>query len=391
MMKYFSDKEAMSSRFRFASILLALVFTPLIVTAQETRPEGKTLIDVVDQIKQEYAPDTRVEVFQIEVKERGKQVIVLGELADKQIKAALLEALSAKVGGMELVDSVRMLPDEQLQPEMFGLVRISVAHLRRNPSNGAELVSQVLLGRVVDILKEEHGFYYVQSRDRYLGWISRSSVIRIDAKAVKKWEKDPRVVVSAVYSVVRNDRKDDAEILVDLAPGAVLQKVGQKGIWTKVRLPNGNEGYVKTGAVMDEAELGSIQATGDRLVSVAREYLGIPYLWGGTSCKGFDCSGFVQTVYRMNNRELPRDANQMVQVGEPVEFGDEFENLRTGDLLFFGPSPEKITHVALYMGDRLFIHSAAWVHINSLDPEHPLFNEYRYSTIRAARRHLSDN
>jgi SH3-like domain-containing protein len=361
------------------------------VSAQETRLSSKMLIDAVEQIKQQYAPDTRVEVFQIEIKERGTQVIVLGELADKQIKATLLEALSAKVGDMELVDSVRMLPDKQLQPEVFGLVRVSVAHLRRNPTNGAELVSQVVLGTVVDILREEHGFYYIQNRDRYLGWISRSSVIRIDAEAVKKWEKGSRVVVSAVYGVVRNDRKDDAEILVDLVPGVVLQKASQKGNWTKVRLPNASEGYVKTSALMDEAKLQSVQATGDRLVSVAKGYLGISYLWGGTSSKGFDCSGFVQTVYHMNNRELPRDANQMVKVGEPVEFGDKFENLRTGDLLFFGPSSEKITHVALYMGDRLFIHSSAWVHINSLDPEHSLYNEYRHGTIRAARRHLTDN
>jgi cell wall-associated NlpC family hydrolase len=147
---------------------------------------------------------------------------------------------------------------------------------------------------------------------------------------------------------------------------------------------------VKTDAVMDESGLQGVQATGDRLVSVARGYLGIPYLWGGTSCKAFDCSGFVQTVYRMNNRELPRDANQMVKVGEPVEFGDDYKNLRRGDLLFFGSSPERITHVALYMGDRLFIHSSGWVHINSLDSDHPLFNEYRYSTLRAARRHLSN-
>jgi SH3-like domain-containing protein len=382
--------DKINLRHRCLAILSFLLIIPAAVFSQESGAETSSLEGAVDRIKEQYAPDTRVEAFKIEVEERGSQFVISGELADKAIKEALFEVLTAEVGSEALVDSVKVLPDQALQPEVFAIVRISVANLRRNPSVSAELVSQTLLGTVLRVLKVENGFYYVQNRDQYLGWISKSSVIRVDAEAVKEWEKGPRVVVSAVYGVVRMERQNDAEILVDLVPGVVLQKVDQKGKWTRVRLPNEHEGYIKTDAVMEETELGKIQATGDRLVAVARGYLGIPYLWGGTSAKGFDCSGFVQTVYRMNNRELPRDANQMVKVGEPVEFGDNYQNLRKGDLLFFGPSPERITHVALYLGDRLFIHSAAWVHINSLDPEHPLFNEYRYSTIRTARRHLSE-
>lgn len=369
-----------------SGLILILCCLPIGLLAQE----GAALQDIVERTREQYAPDKRVEVFKIEVEEQSSRFVISGELADKAIKEALFEALAAEAGSEALIDSVKVLPDKALQPEVFAIVRISVANLRRNSSVSAELVSQTLLGTVLRILKAENGFYYVQNRDKYLGWISKSSVIRVDAEAVKEWKKEPQVVVSAVYGVVRKERQDDAEILVDLVPGVVLQKVDRKGKWTKVRLPDDRVGYVKNDAVMDEADLRNIKPTRDLLVATAREYLGIPYLWGGTSAKGFDCSGFVQTVYRMNNRELPRDANQMVKVGEPIEFGENYQNLRKGDLLFFGPSPERITHVALYMGDRLFIHSAAWVHINSLDPEHPLFNEYRYSTIRTARRHLSE-
>ncbi|MFC1618530.1 NlpC/P60 family protein [Candidatus Neomarinimicrobiota bacterium] len=389
-MKHYYNKEKISVRSRFTVMLMTFACIPIMVSAQAARPQIKALIDAVGQIKQQYAPDTRVEVFQIEVKDKGSQFVITGELADRAIKTALFEALSAEAGGGELADSVKILPDEQLLPEAFGIVKISVANLRRQPTMKTELISQTLLGTVVKILKEEDGFYYIQNWDHYLGWISRSSVIRVDSETAENWRKGPRVIATAVYGVVRKERKEDAEILVDLVPGVVLQKVSQKGNWTRVRLPDNREGYVKTDVVMDESGLQGVQATGDRLVSVAREYLGIPYLWGGTSCKAFDCSGFIQTVYRMNNRELPRDANQMVKAGEPVEFGEDYENLRRGDLLFFGPSPDRITHVALYMGKKLFIHSSGWVHINSLDREHPLYNEYRYSTIRTARRHLSD-
>lgn len=386
MMRFYFNEYLRRSRILNSALILIFGCIPMVLFAQE----GVALQEVVERIREQYAPDKRVEVFNIEVADQGSEFVISGELADEAIKEALFEALAAEAGGEALVDSVKMLPAESLQPEVFGIVRFSVVNMRRNPSVSAELVSQTLLGTVVRILKEDRGFYYIQNRDGYLGWIGRAGVVRVDAESVKQWKKGPRVVVSAVYGVVRKERNEDTEILTDLVPGVVLQKVEQKGKWTKVRLPDDRVGYVKTDAVMEDAELGRIQATGDRLVSVAKEYLGIPYLWGGTSAKGFDCSGFVQTVYRMNNRALPRDANQMVEVGEPVEFGEDFMNLRKGDLLFFGPSPERITHVALYMGDRLFIHSSTWVHINSLDPEHPLFSEYRYNGIRAARRHISN-
>ena len=139
---------------------------------------------------------------------------------------------------------------------------------------------------------------------------------------------------------------------------------------------------------MDESALRAIPPSRERLIAVARSYLGIPYLWGAASTKAFDCSGFTQTVYRMNNITLPRDASQQVSAGQTVEPGREFENLKPGDLLFFGRNPERITHVAMYLGDRLYIHSAGSVHIRSLDPEHPLFNEYRYDTLQKIKRIL---
>ena len=88
----------------------------------------------------------------------------------------------------------------------------------------------------------------------------------------------------------------------------------------------------------------------------------------------------------MNNIHLPRDASQQVHEGELVEPGEHFENVLIGDLLFFGPTAERITHVAIYLGDRHFIHNDSLVRINSLNPEDPLYNEYRLNTLRAIKR-----
>jgi cell wall-associated NlpC family hydrolase len=110
-------------------------------------------------------------------------------------------------------------------------------------------------------------------------------------------------------------------------------------------------------------------------------------LWGGTSTKGFDCSGFVQTVFYMNNVFLPRDVSQMILEGEQIESSDDLSNLIPGDLLFFGSNPNRATHVGIYLGNQQFIHSDGWVHINSLNPDAENYNDYRKRTFQAVRRY----
>jgi gamma-D-glutamyl-L-lysine dipeptidyl-peptidase len=104
-----------------------------------------------------------------------------------------------------------------------------------------------------------------------------------------------------------------------------------------------------------------------------------------------DCSGFVKTVYRLNGIELNRDASQQAQMGTEVNVGATFENSRTGDLLFFGQKgtgdrPERVTHVGLYLGDRMFIHSSGRVRVSSFDPASPQFEESLLKRFVRSRR-----
>jgi gamma-D-glutamyl-L-lysine dipeptidyl-peptidase len=117
----------------------------------------------------------------------------------------------------------------------------------------------------------------------------------------------------------------------------------------------------------------------------------VPYLWGGTSTKAMDCSGFTKTVYMMNGLQLNRDAYQQAEEGIEIAPGEKFQNLRKGDLLFFGRKgggnkPEEVLHVALYLKDRLFIHSSGMVKINSLDPASPVFDANKVKSFICARR-----
>ena len=114
--------------------------------------------------------------------------------------------------------------------------------------------------------------------------------------------------------------------------------------------------------------------------------LGRPYMWGAASPKQLDCSGFTQTVFRQHGYVLQRDASMQVFEGTAVDTANFPQNLKPGDLLFFSPVPDRITHVGIYIGDWEFIHSSGRVRLDSFNPDHPNYNNYRRKSIRAVRR-----
>jgi cell wall-associated NlpC family hydrolase len=117
-------------------------------------------------------------------------------------------------------------------------------------------------------------------------------------------------------------------------------------------------------------------------------------LWGGTSAKGMDCSGFTKMVYFLNGIVLERDASQQVNQGSLIDTQNGFDKLQTGDLLFFGEhktdsTKERVTHVAIYLGNYQYIHEAGRVKINSFDKDASNFNEYRLKHFIRAKRILN--
>jgi hypothetical protein len=174
----------------------------------------------------------------------------------------------------------------------------------------------------------------------------------------------------------------------DLVAGAIVVKKSERKSIIEVTLPDGRSGYVSNQKWLNLKQWeDTISVIPSQLIANGKRFLGFPYLWGGTSSKGIDCSGFVKTIYFLNGVILERDASQQFKHGKEIDITSGWENLQKGDLLFFGSKETKhITHVGMYIGDSEVIHSSGSVRINSLDPKRENYSKYLSSILVGAKR-----
>ena len=163
--------------------------------------------------------------------------------------------------------------------------------------------------------------------------------------------------------------------------GCRLQVVRKVGGWARVELPDSVRGWVKGAALRQ----GKLRAPGAAdILKSARLFQGAPYLWGGVSPKGADCSGLVQTVFGVHGIPLPRDVAQQRSAGDAIAK----DRIVAGDLLFFGPSRARLDHVGIAAGGGGFIHAGCPIGEGNLDPDSPRFERRLARRYRIARRIL---
>jgi cell wall-associated NlpC family hydrolase len=183
----------------------------------------------------------------------------------------------------------------------------------------------------------------------------------------------------------------------DLVFGDVMTLVAGEENNYKVLLPGGRKALVaKEQATIYNVWRNSRQPLPRNIIASARTMMGVPYLWGGTSFKGVDCSGFTKTVYFMNGLVLPRDASQQVQLGDDIDTKNGLQNLQAGDLLFFGSpaknnKPEQVVHVGIWIGNGEFIHAAGMVQVASLDPAAANYDANEHRRFLRAKRISPNN
>ncbi len=332
----------------------------------------------------ELVPDERTGICRVSVeKVHGGKAIVSGELLSPGYREPLVRLV--REAGFEVIDSLRVLPDTTLKGKIWGIISVSVANLRSKPAHSAELVSQAVMGTPVRILKKKHDWLFVQTPDQYLSWTNSSSLVEHTEQEMELWKRSERVIFTGQYGVIYGD---DSKRISDLVAGCIVKGKPGKEKFLQVELPDGRKGFAEATPLRDFTTWReATPPLSENLVQTASEFIGIPYMWGGTSSKALDCSGFTKTVWFLNGIILERDASQQFKYGEVVDAGPDQENLLPGDLLFFGrKDPLRIVHVGIYAGNREVIHSSGQVGINSLDSTSSNFSRYLSSTYVGAKR-----
>jgi len=372
----------------FPALVLGLML-PALVMAQPSRTV--TAFDsTLKNIRDHFRPDARISVFDVVSSEEMGALVLRGETDNPRALDSVRSV--ALLTGATVLDSLVLLPHPSLGDSTYGIVVLSVGNVRSSPGHSQELATQVTMGLVIKLLKRGRGHYYVQSHDSYLGWLEPDAFHRTSRKGVEAWARAEKVTVTEYFDVVRSKPTKTSLPVSDVVIGNILRAGVRAGEWQQVFLADGRTGYLPVSSVRQYDEWKNTRnLTGENIASTSTLFLGVPYLWGGTSSKGMDCSGFTKTVFRLNGLELSRDASQQVLMGRDVDPGPEFENLLKGDLLFFGrpasdEASERIVHVAIYLENKDFIHSSGRVRFGSFDRSSPFYDDYNLKRFVRARR-----
>lgn len=341
----------------------------------------------IDTIREQFAPDKRTALFQVKLQDNT----LSGETNIPAAKAALLKQLQSE--GISFTDAIQVLPEAELEGKHHAVVCISVANLRTNPKHAAELATQATMGTPVKVLKKQEKWYLVQTPDHYIAWVDSGGIALMDGNTMDRWQQGEKLLYTHPYGFAYETPDREGSTVSDLVYGDVLILKSAGKDFFEVEFPDGRSGYIPASEVTKYKEwTATLNPSEENLVQTSKRLLGLPYMWGGTSFKGVDCSGFTKIVYLMNGLVLPRDASQQVHYGELVDTSDGWDNLRPGDLLFFGTpaeddKPERVVHVGMWIGgNQEFIHSAGKVRINSLNPAAPNYDAFELSRFMRAKR-----
>ena len=231
-----------------------------------------------------------------------------------------------------------------------GVTSLSTIPVRQTNNHRSEMVSQLLFGETYEILHTKENWLNIRcSLDSYEGWIDASQHTALSEKEFHNITLQTMgIAIDLFYSAASSDRS------IALVTGSSLP------YFDGINLKIGKEKFIYNGQAVMSDQIRTV----NMLEKVALRYLYAPYMWGGRSPLGIDCSGFVQVLYKCLGIALPRDAYQQAEIGKTVNF---IEEAAPGDLAFFHTGDGKITHVGLVMKDKKIIHSSAMVRIDALD------------------------
>jgi len=238
----------------------------------------------------------------------------------------------------------------------YGICNLNSIPLRHEASDASEMVSQILFGEHFTVLEIKKQWLYVKlAFDGYRGWIDSKQVTEISKENFELLQHaTPYFLKELINFITTSDEK-----LIPLSIGATLPNYKDNHF-------NINDDFFRI-----KAKVAAYKLNKKAVIETAFMYLDAPYLWGGKTPFGIDCSGFTQMVYKMNGYKLFRDASQQAKQGEVLSFIEESE---PGDLAFFDNNEGNITHVGIILANNYIIHASGKVRLDRLD-QSGIYNE----------------
>ncbi|CUS91441.1 C40 family peptidase [Candidatus Kryptonium thompsonii] len=325
----------------------------------------------IERIRRKLGIDTRLCVFE------------LSEGFLKISDAKIIKSAGKLIKHYFIKTPVKLLPDKELSLR-YGVCNVGTAPVFKEPSMRSEQTTQIILGETFDVLEIKDDWVRIRLHfDGYIGWVYKPQMDLMDSGKFSEYMNKPKVEFTSNFGFVYSKPDVNSTTLRDVVVCSVLNYLGSKDGWLKVELPDGTYGFIR------KSEAKQFKAVKKQnisdIIQTAKRFLGVSYVWGGKTPKGFDCSGFVQTVYRINGIQLPRDSDMQWEVGKYI--GKNFSKFKKGDLLFFSSDGRRITHVGIFTGrGKEIIHASGFVRLNSLDKGSGLYSERLERTFVGARR-----
>lgn len=295
---------------------------------------------------------------------------------------------------IEFTDSVRLQSNPALGDKVYGLINVSVANLRSEPLHSAELSTQALLGTPINILDKKNNWLLVQTPDNYVSWTEESTVTILNRQEINKWMDARKIVYYQNYGSSYEKADTRSQTISDVVICNIFEYISENRNFIKVMYPDKRVAFLKKTDCIDYSKWINLpNPTPADIIKTAKTFTGIPYLWGGTSSKGLDCSGFTKLTFLIHGIIIQRDASQQARHGI-ISNGVTFDKLQPGNLLFFGKKDKStdktsITHVAIYIRNNEYIHASGIVGCNSFDSNSPIYSVYRANSFIKASDYIS--
>jgi len=256
----------------------------------------------------------------------------------------------------------------------FGICHIAITPLRAEPTSKSEMVSQLLFGELFQLMEINGDWWFVKSlHDDYLGWVDKKQVLLVSEMGFEKLSSQKQSYSNELVQLVFNHQLNR---FIPIVFGSSIPHLENKLFFID-----------ETKYTFDGEVLALEKPKAQNIIEAAQIYLNAPYLWGGRSPFGIDCSGFIQMIFKVNGIFLKRDAQEQAQIGETVNF---ISDTLPGDVVFFDNNEGLITHTGLIIGKNKIMHASGSVRIDVID-HYGIYNyeENKYThKLRLIKRYI---